>query len=498
MRMCRFIRSTAFAGTYGILLVLLAGLITHRSYQPVWLGRYSTAYLIALVLLGVVTVLWKPIFEWFGRSSVCSWKGRTLEWKSWQKWAIALTALFLMLTAAEFYMRRSHPWLRQPDPYLVQQFHPYLQNEVVPNDARMHVNASGFRGDPIPIPSERDVLIFMLGGSTVYSHDVSYEQSHPVLLQNILRKKYPTTRFVVQNAGNEYHTSLHSLIKYVTRIRPHHPDLVIMWHGINDLGRSFAPNRFTMPDASYSDDYRHYLGPIAGIVRYYATPVEVSPLVHSVFANWLMDALFSDLRGALTARREQSSLRPIPVDHFPSLTAFENNLDALLHMMKADGVTVIMASEPSMYAAPNVGEWGQNFWMQKSLCRMGDEYPSTESLAAGMQTFNEVARRLAQRHGVPFLDLDAELPKDPRFMFDDCHYTAEGNELVAKIVARFLEENRIIQNLAARKTSATSPTVSPTEASAEDTRGLGDKTKDARTLAAPETHVGVSGDVGFP
>jgi lysophospholipase L1-like esterase len=498
MRLAGFMRQLVFGATYVLLLVLLAGLVAHHSYRPVWFRRYSTAYLFALIALGLITVLWKPIFGWLCRSTSVSWRGRSVECKAWQKWVIVLVSFMLIGGGAEWRMRRAHPWIRQPDPALIRQFHPYLQNELAPNDARMHVNAEGFRGDPIPRESERDILIFMLGGSTVYSHDVPYEQSHPFLLQTLLREKYPGLRIVVQNAGNEYHTTLHSLIKYATRIRRHRPDLVIMWHGINDLCRSFGPNRFTMPDVTYSDDYRHYLGPIAGMVHYYATPVEVLPPVHSVFLAWVKNALFSDFRAALAARREQKQTRPTSVAQFPSLASFDNNLDCLLNVMKADEVAVVMASEPSMYGAELAGMCETNFWMQKSLCRMGDEYPDTESLARGMRAFNEASRRLAEKHGVPFLDLDALLPKESRFMFDDCHYTAEGNQMVARAVRNFLVENGIVETLLDKRTRTNLAIRVNMQSASQDARNLLDEADQARPLAAQEAHVSIGGQVGSP
>jgi len=289
----------------------------------------------------------------------------------------------------------------------------------------------------------------MLGGSTMLSHDVPYEKSHAALFEREIQKKYPDLRISVQNAGNEWHTSLHSVIKYITRIRAYDPDLVIMWHGINDLCRSFGPNRFTPENAEYRSDYKHYHGPIAGMFSYYKMPVRRPPFMCSALLSWLADSLYSDLRSSAAVRED--ALTPVEVHRFASTTAFEGNLNALLTLMTADQVTVVVASEPSVYRKDLAGEQEQALWMQKSLCRMGSRYPDTESLMRGMGEFNDVSRTLAERHGVYFLDLDQSVPKEPAYMFDDCHYTIEGNHVVAKTVTDFVVANRLVERAVAQK-----------------------------------------------
>lgn len=278
---------------------------------------------------------------------------------------------------------------------------------------------------------------------------------------------------------------LHSLIKYATRIRALRPDIVIMWHGINDLSRSFYPNRFTMPNAPYRDDYRHFLGPIAGIIDYYAKPVRKPPFIYSAFAEWLRDSLYSDLRAGWAEKKRTSALHETTVEEFPSLAAFEQHLDALLVLLRNDGVEVIVASEPTMYGAllPT------NLWMQKSLCRAGDAYPSLESLRRGIELFNEKSRQLAQRHQAWFLDLDALLPKDPRYMFDDCHYSKEGNSEVARLIARFIVEHGVIDRVLKKKSSGIAK-LPGKETPAERGGDLGQGAQDAGDLSPEGVHVG--------
>lgn len=445
-----WIRAGLFWAGYAAVLVLFGGLVAHRSYAPVWFGRYSRSYALLLVVVLVVVLFWKPFFSFFSGGSVRTRHGRTIRLGAGHKQGWLAFALLVGFAMVEARMRIAHPWVRQADPHLVAQFHPYLQNDLVPGDARLHVNADGFRGDPIPAKGERDVLIFMLGGSTMLSHDVPYEQSHPALLERHLREAYPGVRIVVQNAGNEWHTTLHSLIKYVARIRAHKPDVIVMWHGINDLCRSFGPNRFTQEGVAYRNDYGHYLGPVSGMMQYYRAPVRKPPLFNSLVLSWLRDSLYSDLREAWRAREEQR-LESVRVDDFPSLAPFRSNVDMLLKLVAVDGVTVVMASEPTLYAEGLSPEQERSLWMQKSLFRMGTNYPGTVSLAEGMRRFNAASRELAECHKVVFLDLDGAVPKDGRYLFDDCHYTPDGNALVARAVADAVIREKLVEAALARR-----------------------------------------------
>ena len=438
-----------FWGGYLLCLFLLGGLIAHKSYSPVWLGRYSKTYFLLIVLVFLAVLFWKPLCSFLLRPTVWNGSKRVIHITARCKLGWCAALFFGVLLSGEIYIRLHNPWIREPDPRLVAKYHPYLQNDLVAGDNQLHVNAEGFRGDSIPSRDNRDLLIFMLGGSTMLSHDVPYEKSHAALFEREIQKKYPDLRISVQNAGNEWHTSLHSVIKYITRIRAYDPDLIIMWHGINDLCRSFGPNRFTPENAEYRSDYKHYHGPIAGMFSYYKMPVRRPPFMCSALLSWLADSLYSDLRSSAAVRED--ALTPVEVHRFASTTAFEGNMNALLILMTADQVTVVVASEPSVYRKDLTGEQEQALWMQKSLCRMGSRYPDTESLMRGMGEFNDVSRTLAERHGVYFLDLDQSVPKEPAYMFDDCHYTIEGNQVVAKTVTDFVVANRLIERAVAQK-----------------------------------------------
>lgn len=178
----KWVRGITFWATYLILLFILGGLLAHRSYRPVWFGRYSTAYAFALAGLFLLVLFWKPIFNFLCCETRMPWSGKTHVFSTRRKFTVVILFLLLFIGSVEVKLRKASPWIHEVNPDLLAQFHPFLQNDLRPNDSRMHVNALGFRGDALPPQDARDVLIFMLGGSTMFSHDVPYEDSHPVRL----------------------------------------------------------------------------------------------------------------------------------------------------------------------------------------------------------------------------------------------------------------------------------------------------------------------------
>jgi hypothetical protein len=72
----------------------------------------------------------------------------------------------------------------------------------------------------------------------------------------------------------------------------------------------------------------------------------------------------------------------------------------------------------------------------------------------GMKQFNDVTKKIAAETGVHFVDLDAAMPKTIEHMYDDCHYTAKGNELIAEELAKAIIAAELVpRGLDARKSA---------------------------------------------
>jgi hypothetical protein len=58
---------------------------------------------------------------------------------------------------------------------------------------------------------------------------------------------------------------------------------------------------------------------------------------------------------------------------------------------------------------------------------------------------NNIVRNIAKSEGVLLIDLEAEIPARPEFIYDSMHLTSKGSELAAKIISEKLRNTRFLQ-----------------------------------------------------
>lgn len=334
--------------------------------------------------------------------------------------------------------------------------HPFLQ--VVPSAELFdHVNEHGFRSDPISVEKPDGAFrIFALGGSTTLSVRTSYASTYPAKLQTLLRARYPDRTIEVQNAASDWYTTAHSLINYELRVRRFRPDVVIVFHAVNDLCRSFSPSWWA--SGPYRDDYSHYYGPLMrlrGLEVGFFDPPSANPL-----ANLLLWRKAKELVGAPSpydvtpagVTRLRNALRPkdIAPDEFRSLPAFRANLERLARNIRADGVEVLMASQPSLYHEALSAEEQQQMFFGPVFCAEDGAYPSDESMRRGMARYNDVSREVAGQLGLPFLDFDSAVPRDADHFVDDVHMTDAAYDILARIAFDWIVESGLVTDDVAR------------------------------------------------
>lgn len=277
--------------------------------------------------------------------------------------------------------------------------------------------------------------ILAMGGSTTANWKLAPKQRYPAVLEQLLADRNPTRVIEVLNAGQDWWTTKHSLINYVTYAHAWSPDLVIVMHGINDLGRSFSQPRFSIGE--YDDQYRHH----------YAQAAQAAQGIsfeHYMGRNWLRsidDIWFSSIRlGEVT----------FPVAWYQSREPFRRNLERIIHYVRSDGAKVILVTQPFLYKASmsqkeeaalyRTSEFieGRGWWKT--------DIASTRSLADAMEAFNATTVDVAKAEGIVLIDAASALPKDLRYFVDDVHYTAPGARRLAETIASGIVEEGLIDH----------------------------------------------------
>lgn len=426
--------------SYGIYAFLLLGLIFHTSEEPTILGRYSPEYAIVLVVAMIAFLPWRRGTRFLlTDSQFVSRSGEMRVFRSRHKALFYSLLIMTVALGAEGFLRWNY---RSPSKGYLDRFHPYLQNKLDPNDKKLHVNRHGFRGEEVARDKPKGTFrIFVLGGSTVLSSRVAYEKSHARLLELSLRESGGGREIEILNAGNHWHTTQHSLIKYMFKIRDFEPDLIIVWHGINDLYRSFSPPRLARGE--YRADYSHFYGPISRVVLGHEKRSKPLPFLHgeSLLLKRIRSLvpLYSDLK------KVDTSIDYVEVRDFPSLTPFTRNMRELVRVTESDGVRLVFATQPFLYRNDLSEDEQEKLIFAKNFCvNRQRQAPNLESMATGLGRFNDAVREIADEHGVPLLDLEAKIPKTLEYFVDDVHYTAAGNALVAESIAEFLVTNELL------------------------------------------------------
>jgi hypothetical protein len=374
-------------------LFFFIGFATHQSSVAV-IGPYTPGYAAFLGILAMLLLI--PLGLMIAAIRLLG-PGRAL------RAAGALTVFVLAVYAASevaYAATRHHA------------FDPFLQ---FPGARFDHVEKS---------PAEGMVRVVTLGGSTTRNVHLPPELRYPSVLETVLTEDGAS--FEVLNAGMDWWTTKHSHINYVTYLRDWQPEVAVVMHAINDLYRSFAPPRFSV--GPYNVQWSHFYGPaIRG-----AKPRSLAGVNLNRWSVWELNRRWY--------RRWRYREMEYDKSEFRSLPEFEFNLRSLIGSLKADGVRVILLTQPSLYKAEMSFNERANLWFPSTFCvtprgTWVREIPSGATMARAMEMYNLATVRIGMEEGVEVVDLAGSVPRTMEFFGDDVHYTERGAATVARLVA---------------------------------------------------------------
>lgn len=399
--MTRKSRTLLLFAFYLVYSLIYAGWLPHRSISPVIL-RYSASYFSFLLVMA--TVFFLPV--------VVRLYARRVGWKG-LKYSILVVSIFSLIIYVI-----SGVWYYYTEEHL---FDPFLQNPV-----------SKFE-DRTPDRGKPSFRILTLGGSTSENLALEEEERYPNVLASILEKRYPSYNIELFNGARNWYTTRHSLIAYVTYYSDWKPDLVIVMHGINDLCRSFSPDRFAIGE--YDELWTHFYGPAINGAR---APTFEEHLLS--FFEVPMDAWYAGLRNKEV---------DYPLDRYVSLGSFEKNLRRIVKYVKFDNSRILLVSQPSLYKNKMEGREPEALCFGKAIANtrlnfVQSEYPSSKSFFRAMKFFNENAEKVAREEGALFVDAAGDIAKTLNNFRDDLHYTEEGAHLLAESISEAIMEEGLI------------------------------------------------------
>jgi lysophospholipase L1-like esterase len=296
-------------------------------------------------------------------------------------------------------------------------------------------NSLGYRGDEISIPKPAGQFrIACLGGSTTYTSDVKdYRQSYPYLLEEYLRAQGHVDVTVV-NAGAGSWSSWESLINFQLRVLDLDPDLIIVYHGINDI----SP-RFVWPPQAYRGDNSGARAPnqtaifMPGIFEY-STLLRIAMISTGLINSHASFETTIDRRPETyfgTLFNKQKIRGAYPEGIFNEVSAidiletnkpdyFERNIQSIVAIAKTHGIEVVLSSfaySPLFTDQPKVS--------------------SSEYIAAYEEN-NRLLAAVATNTDQHFFDFASKFPTGKRWYTDGRHVNEAGARLKAELFGNFL------------------------------------------------------------
>lgn len=282
------------------------------------------------------------------------------------------------------------------------------------------------------VKAANEYRILALGGSTTKDPRVPLEENYPAKLQEILRQAYPDLQVTVLNGGRDWYSSRHSLINYTGYGAWFRPDLVLVMHAINDVYRSFSPEKYARFD--YDELYSHFYG------------ASINGAEPPSFDRQL-------LKGArnLLGIDEKRGFREadVGVDKFVSLPSFQKNMERLGHYILSDSAELIFIGQGSLYNDTMIQpeRWRIGFHHEFCTWEEGSQvfYPTYQAMHRAMHTYNATTRQVAANLNVPYVNADSALPRTLDFFNDDVHYTDAGSSRLAELVAETILEGKYLE-----------------------------------------------------
>jgi lysophospholipase L1-like esterase len=253
-----------------------------------------------------------------------------------------------------------------------------------------------------------------------------------------------------------------SLINFVTRVTWLEPDLVIVYHGVNDAS-AFRSHEQIARSVIDSDITRAH--PIGLLERTVARSYVFLDARYRI--RKIRRRLAATRPAAPVANPKPDSAAPAAARDEPlpaTLTAYERNLRNLVLTARAAGTDVVLVRQalvppPECADGPEPDDPDEAA-LRGLICLQLDTYYSHLSVGALADTFDafaEIQREIAREFGLHWIDADAAIPDTSEYHSDLCHFHPAGTTRLAELIADGLAE-RIPASTASRpQQQSTSP-----------------------------------------
>ncbi len=284
------------------------------------------------------------------------------------------------------------------------------------------INAMGFRGpDPAEQKPGNALRIWCVGGSTTF--DIfAPDDAHtwPAQLQSRLQEALPGRAVEVLNAGIPGEVLQGSAQDIQELAGAFKPDIVVVYHGPNDMRQTLAgPGQGMGGAGSVADGGGPGLGAL----------------------------LNQDLAAFRVLGRLLQSSQYLQVDlpdrELPAhvMKPIRGRLEDLIRRAEMRGAAVLLATHALRAAPDATGDVARRDVAETAMMLQ----MSAESSIRAFALYNEMVSQVAAEQGLVLADVRAAVPPDPALWGDATHFRAGGSALAADEIARAILDSPLVE-----------------------------------------------------
>jgi lysophospholipase L1-like esterase len=290
-------------------------------------------------------------------------------------------------------------------------------------------NSLGFRGPDTSQTYPNQLSIITIGGSTTACHLLSDDKTWPYLLEQYLKNDY--NNVWVNNAGYNGHSTFGHQILLDDHVKKLKPKIITFLVGVNDIendGPTY-PDKLKMKNV-YTDmlNYLYNNSELVNVIVNLSRGGRAKKLNNTTQEMKIPGAL-----GSLDLTRAEMDARLRKQQQY--LPGYGSRIAALIDTCNKNNILPIFITQPCLYGT------GIDSLTKVDLASAKvDEGMNGRLLSEILKMYNDRLVQVCKIKSTPFIDLASMMPKNSLYYYDQTHYTNQGAEIVAKVVAEKIKE----------------------------------------------------------
>jgi len=283
------------------------------------------------------------------------------------------------------------------------------------------INSLGFRSPELQQTDPKKVVRFaFLGGSTTFCQEVSgNDMVWPDILTRQLQKAFPNSPIDYINASATAYNASDSLVNLSQRVAPHSPNVVFIYHAVNDIAvNGFKQAREQGVASSNRAQY-----------TWHKKLNEVSLLAELIHKNL----------GILNRQKKIDLMdNKIELDIDQLAQAFRHDLEMLVNeALNVAELVVIPVFVNHLRADQTPAEKE----VASTTHAFHFSYLTSDDLILAFDTYNDVIREFGVHENVLIIETEDAIEGTPENFIDSVHFTNTGSERLAGHLAMELSNS---------------------------------------------------------